>query len=1260
MSFKGNLNFNTPKFTSYASEDSRMGSIGMGSYNVKSLKKVLTNEDTQEEAISTLIDPCTLEDEDKKQNQLDSEAEKLQEAFLGEKADDEGDFGHYYKFNQVNNKYEKTGIKTKISEIATYWDSVQKDPAQLNSNLEYKVLVQDVQNSLEGCIVFIPQYTGEQAEGEEFDFTDTSNQKLFKKTRVYFRSRSRYDDSREMVINGDPKISSVPRRPTGGKYDFARTQSVQLENIDSTSDENKQYGHIGRYSKNVSDKDIPSQNVAAKLRLSYNKALGYFESGTQHVVARLLDDLPAPSLKDVSLDRVDSFKFKDMYDKDGDAFFGGFSTGFAIPMTVHNGNPNTFGPNVIGKKAEYKKEKIRVVNRANASFNIGDIVMCCLIDNEWIVHGFGGSPAELEEVKFTVGKWSFIKMIADSDAYFRDDRWFTSNGNDEYNRFQRQDLYATTMREIFYANLNQHYTDEFPDVNLNYICRLNNLISSTVDEYLADPSLLPGINAEAIEMPDFTPSRRYVQSTIFDQLGDHMGGNNENGNIIGRTNRRVNPDVTNTFGDALADYNTHVPLFWGTVFPDGYNSSKGRKLTTQPQVFEVNGNADFFGTPRLTDVNSNSVSNNCLGSEKTFMFADQRDFSLSQLPAEVGLNAGPSGDFGYPIESISLLAFKESQNEKESVESLGNNTFSKSSKVDTVAAYASYLSDPERLSWISTSGDANASIYDLKPNISTQLDFIPLSFGMVGNADKASTVNNYNGYNTYDMARSVLKEGKRSIAHLWGKMFLREKPLTSQSFNVEAGRDITDSVISEAGFTGSNLPWDKYIKNIAYSQPDATPFYFSDAVGQHGSNTVGIIAARNTFSLNAGGSINFETDFAMGCNGKGGSTLAKNRWQAFGGGIQDMGGGISYNITQWGTRDTRVTAMGHTSLYVQVFDHWPEEQTIYDARYYTPLHFCAGPFNSSATSKTLGSPYTEKWYDQLPSSGYNTGGLAGIDYTRNVDEISYDIDFREPTYGHPKEPTLDNQIIPTLTLIDRYGAVSPRRALRKQSEWRVNTICRGMMVSSEAGFRHERKTIGLSLNWTIVSSGTGFAVGDQIILDATKSIEIAVTEVADQGAIQSISFVDFGKDLIPEDFASSVLLGDETFHGYIGTVKSELGDDATILFNEGMVYKRLQETPYPKQHGSVLNLTPTSQNGENGPIVDRKVSSLTITEPSLDNNYDAFYYHVNDVGHVDMFPFQGGGGAYSFIRGDDSTNNNYYVDQAQAMMQYVSLSVSAT
>ena len=1227
MAFKGILNDHSQKFAIIASEEPKMGVVGMGSYNVKSLTKVLNDKESQKEIVSALVDPCLPGEEEREDTELNGIADSLKKAFIA--ADPEIEM-YYYKFDQTKNKYVKTIFDGELEDLMDYWDKSQKDSAHINTNLTFKTVIIDIRNSLEGCLVFEPEYNG----------------KKFRKSRVFFRNANNYDDSREMVINGDPKIAAIPRRPTGAKYDFARTQHIQLSGIDNTNDDNKQYGHIGRYRKNSNNAEIADQSVVSKLRLSYNKGLGYFESGTQSVIARLLSDLPAPGLKDIDLDTPDGIKFSQMYDVEGKAFFGGFTTGFALPLTVHNGNPNTFGPNVIGNKDEYKKERIRVVNRANASFNAGDVVMCSLIDNEWIVQGFGGSPAELEQITFSVGKWSFIKMIANSDAYFRDNRWFTSNGDSAYNRFQREDVYSTIMREKFYYDLNSHYADNatlsLGGVNdIPLLAKLNHSVVYNVDDILADETVLD--NLPSVEDPDFIPSRRYVQSTAFDQLGSHMGGNNSLGNIFGRTNRRVNPDTASS--ESFAEYATNVPLFWGPVFPEGFNSSRGRKILTNPKTFQANGVDGFFGASRLLDINSNSNANNRHKSEATYMFADQRDFALSQLPAEVGLNASPSGEYGYPIESISLLANKESENEE-----------------NFPLVYKNYFLDSGRLSWLSEQDKKNTPIYDIKPNKSTELDFIPLSFAMAGNADKASTVRNYNGYNTFDMARSVLQEDLSNTPHLWGNMFERESEFTDHDFVAKEGRDITAAVIAEAGFTGGeNLPWDKYIINQAFNQPDATPFYFSE--GEKGSNTVGIIAARNTFSLSAGGTVTFETDFNIGVNGKSGSTLARSSFSLLAGGFQSNGGGVSYSIPQFGTRDTRTVAMGHTSLYVQVFDHWPEAQTIYDARYYSPLHFCAGTFETIAKSNSRGTPYTEEWNESLPASGYNTAGLANLDYTRNVDKEEHDIDFRVPTYGHPINTSVDNTIIPLGVKIDRYGSVEPRQALRKQDEWRVNTICRGMMVSSEGGFKYFRRTIGLDESSSVITaSGTGFTVGDNIVLDESKSIKIIVTEIGEGGALRSFSLLDKGKDLFPVDFSTSVLLegDDEKSFGYLASARPEEGNDATILFRNGIIYDRIEETDYAKQHGTVQNLTPSSQDGKEGPIIDRKSTNITINDPSSDDQYDAFYYHVNDVGHVDLFNTFGGGGPYGFVKQDSSTNNNYYVDQSQGLLQYVSLNINSS
>lgn len=1245
MAFKGILNDHSQKFAIIASEDPRMGLVGMGSYNVKSLTKVLNDKESQKEIVSALVDPCLPGEEERENTELQTIADNLKKAFI---ADDPEIEMYYYKFDQTKNKYVKTIFDDKLEDLMDYWDKSQKDSAHINTNLTFKTVTIDIRNSLEGCLVFKPKY----------------NSKTFRKSRVFFRSANNYDDSREMVINGDPKIAAIPRRPTGAKYDFARTQHIQLSGIDNTNDDNKQYGHIGRYRKNSNNSEIADQSVVSKLRLSYNKGLGYFESGTQSVIARLLSDLPAPGLKDINLDAPDGIKFSEMYDEAGKAFFGGFTTGFALPLTVHNGNPNTFGPNVIGNKDEYKKERIRVVNRANASFNTGDVVMCSLIDNEWIVQGFGGSPAEPEKVTFSVGKWSFIKMIADSDAYFRDETWYASSGDSANNRYYRQDTYGTQLREQFYYDLNnKHSTDTSLVIdelnNITLISKLNATLTFTAEDILDDPTnvIISGIADLDLINPEITPSRRYVQSTIFDQLGQHMGGNNELGNIVGRTNWRVNPDTTNSFGLNLAEYATEVPLFWGPVFPDGYNTSQVRKLLTQIPISIPVGNDGFFGPPRALDINSNSAVNNTHGNPKTYMFADQTDFSLSQLPAEVGLNASPNGDYGYPIEGISLLSFVESENEG-----------------DLVNTFKSYLNHESRLSWLASSGD-NGSVYDLKPNTNTQLDFIPLSFAMAGNADKASTITEYQGYNTFDMARSILSSGLANTPHLWGNMFEREQNLTSHDFVTRPGQDITQSVINQAGSSSfQNLPWDKYIQNRAYNGPDATPFFFSESVSTNrGANLVGIVAARNTFGMNTGGTITFETDYYIGVNGKNSVTGSAGNISiiptippiTFG-----TGPTIStFGVVQWGTRDTRPMAMGHTSLYVKVFDHWPEEQTIYDARYYTPLYFCAGTVGSSPSGQEIeADEYAGVWDVNLPASGYNTGELSNINYPRSIDTIEYDIDFRVPTYGNPIDDEIDNEIIPSDIKIDRYGSAAPRQALRPQEEWRVNTICRGMMLSPEGGFKYYRRTIGLdplvSGNIVKIDGGTGFAVDDEIVVDSDKSIKITVKSVGEDGEIEEFSFKDKGKDLFTTSFNNIYTPTDsdgqplDPLYGYLLTIPSEAGRNASYMVGSGIVYDRIEETDYPKQHGSMLTLTPASQDGSSGPIFGTKSSSITITEPSTDGQYDAFYYHVNDVTHVDLFGALGGSPIYNFKR--QGTNREYYVDQSNGNLQRVGLNISAT
>jgi hypothetical protein len=1250
MAFKGILNDNTTKFALIVNEDARMGSIGMGSYNKKTLTKILKGADTQKDAVAALVDPCLTGKEGEDQASLDSKADELIKAFSGENADD----AHYFKFDQATKKYKYESIEgTELQDLMKHWDDGQKNPEKLAQDEEKTETINEVKNSLEGCIVFTP--TGEQN---------------FRKSRVYFRDISKSDDSRNMIINGDPKIAAVPRRTTGAKYDFARSHNVQKKGlVDDDGNETDGFPQIGRYSNSSANKEISDQAVAAKMRMVYNKSLGYFESGTQTIMARLIDDLSAPTLKDIDLSAVDSLKFEDMYKEGGKGYFGGFETAFALPLNVQNGNPHTYGPNVIGKSDEFKKEKIRVVNRFPVAFANGDLVLCSLIENEWIVHPIGGSEVELEEVAFTVGKWSFTKMIADSDAYFKDDRWYQSSEDDTtHQQYLRHDTYGTFMREQFYHDLGTNHSDDtaFADDEnpLTKITKMNSLIVHTIEELKADPSIVDGLALP--NDPDVQPSTRYVQATSFDMVGAHMGGNNSHGNIIGRTNRVVNTDAGT--GNEVAEYNNEVPLFWGPVFDGGYNSSQCRKLLNQKPPFSPSGNFEFFGASQALNINDKSDANNALRKTGQYMFNDSRDFSFLQVPADIATNATLGGEYGSPIEHISLLASLE-----------------KSNRDDMVKAYASFLSSEKRFSALVDS--TGKSIFDLKANTSTEITFVPLSFHMGGNADQASKELVRQTYNTYAGARSFLRDSFKDVDHLWGNMFDREKSLTSHTFTAETGGiDGDDEIVVGT----PNLPYNRYIKKLAHRMPDNTPFFYSDSVSRsRGANLVGITAARNTFGMGEGGAITFTTAFMMGCNGKSGSSVGNITWKSSGRGEDGrmfQSGGISYDIPQWGTRDTGETAMGHTSLYVKVYDHWPQEQTIFDARYFCPLFFCAGPYNTVAAFKELaGSDSDEDTtaisnWDASNTDEYNTAVLANLDYARKVDKIEYDEDFRIPTYGNPKDSSIDNTAVEAGNIIDRFGCVSPRQALRKPSEYKVNTVCRGMMLSPEGGFRHYKRTIGVTagdLNTgantetiRIVTAGTNFFVDDEIVIDQDRSVKIKVTETDTDGGIVSISLLDQGKDFHPLDFNTSVAKeppeteeGEdppevENDHGVIISVPSADGSDASILFMLGQVYDRISETNYPKQQGSLIKLTPASQPGDQGPISGSKSGSISIQKPNSNNLYDAYYYHVNDITHVDSFPFQSGGAGISFKR--NGANNENVVDQSQAVMQFVTLNISAT
>lgn len=1114
--FKGLLKYNQSNYHVFTTKDVRAENLGISAYSKDSLSEYLDDKSVTDKDCNCVF--------------------SQQKADLKNKLLNGSDDKYYITFDSAQNKYVKKDVDKNLAELIQVHDNSQIDLSQQQDE-DTLNLIKEIQQSLHGCVHFFP-------------FDDDVEY------RLYFQDRNWRNNARVLGINGDPVITSVPRKATGRKYHFGITESQKEEN------------NIGSYKVQdkkdfIIDNEDYTAKVNSKIRLSYNDALGYFESGTQVIIAKLLADLDAASLSELDFDTLEGADSADIYDPNSNNYTSQFATSVAMPMSVHNGNPYTFGPNIIDKDT-FRKEKIRVVNRSPIPFKKNDTVLCLLIDNEWIVQGFGGD-AQLEPAGIKLGRWSFTKLLANSDTYCKDDRFVT---DDQYFAGVYQDSYVAQMREKFYRHLNANYFDSLSYNGLNdvaTISRINASFISSID------NLDPSVAEFPADGSDFIPSKGYIQCSSFDLMGTIAGGNNPLGNIIGRTNMYVG---NNTANAGVAEMAVDLGLFWGPVFTDGFNSAKVLNIKGQSVNATYNGIPGFFGGEGAVNV-TGSTDAAVLGG----MFEDQNDFNFYQLPADAGTNAGPDGVNGRPIESLTLLSKLEQG-------SLG----------DFVSVYNQFRSSDQRYSWISK--ENGESLFDLEPVNKGSLSFIPMSFSMAEDWEVAEG--------------QTFAEGS-----VFQGMFARESSITGRSFApTDAGYDPDEEVpASETRRSDNVLPWDIQILQKPAQNKGSNhlrKFYGNDIRGEDydGANFVSITACKNTVRIGGGASVAFNTVYNFGLPAwttVTGGQVTPPTILPIGGGIA-FGGGTNairtYGFPQWGNSNSAVDQFDATSLKAAMYDHWPEEDMIYDARYFAPLHFNPGLVGSEVNTVTL-------------DEGEVGSGPDDSRYERSADVLSYSVDFRVPTYRDATGGD-DNAVVPLGVLVDRDGVGG--KNLRPFDEWRVNPVCRGMMVSDTHGFRYFKRAIGLNTNYTVLAGGTGFSVGQEVELKNGAIIKIV--SASDQGTIssESIEIVDPGEGFLPSSFESSETNPDdenETLYGYKATLAS-IGDSAVVLFHDGIVYDRLLETPYPVKHGSV-NCVPRS-NGEDGVVSGSQSSTIGVTTPNSSNQYDIFLFYYSDVGHVDLLP----------------------------------------
>lgn len=1116
------------------------------------------------------------------------------------------------KFNSTTKEYELkqgdeifqtdngTSVATSLDDLLSQHNVSEWGITTTSDDL--KQVIKNIQSSYSGCITFKPSFTAT---------VGTLSQTRTPLVRLYLKSKNNSDKSRVLALNNPPIISAVPKRPTGATYGWQGTQDKP----------------VGVYQKpSEGGNSNPMNTVAAPMRLTYNSNIGEWESGTQQMLARLLTDIDPAPLKPIP-DDVDGIEPEDFYTSGSDYDFSQFTVGKALPLSLENANPHKCGPNMTAiAGGQNKKEKIQVVNRSPRSYKKGDVVMCSHIDGEWIIQGFDAGTVTTPQAGIKIGKWSFTKLLANSDVFFKDDRCFTSGGTQpQFNSNISPDRYETLCRKKFYAHMYTGGGDgaapPITNINIKLLSELNDL-NRIAKLNLYTPSSKPDLpyyvfdkidETAALASPlvtkqdyDFQPSKKYVQATVFDQLGTHMGGLRDY-NLIGRTNAYTAP---NGGADNLFNDQSQIPHFWGPVFPDGYSSQQTEKLKTPRAMISLAGSprlgyANDYGASSLvsanagTDVLSVSPAKNKTLDNTNFMFSDTKDGNLLQLPAEVGTNGSLSGNYASPIEPLVTLMSIENE-------------------PNVIDGYASYLNNRSRYIWLANAADSG-DIYGFSPVQPARIQFSPLQLELAAHA--------------YTETNPIGQGAGSKYASLKNQFYSYLDPSVDKGIENGTWGDL----LARTNNYFPNMGPDTFINGDGpLGGPDLLPDSDSSS-GDEKSNFVGIIASKNKFA--AKNSITFTTKQYFG--------LPKVRQAAGGqsGGISiiPIAGGIAfvgannpsftYGYPQWGSSEDKYDSFGTTALHVRVFDQWPDEQTIYDPRYFGVLHFNPLRMGGIVKSNTVDAGISFNDSSWTPASGINN-----VKYQRLVDKIEdASVDFRIPTYAEPRDSSVDNTPIPVGSIVTKDGVQaqegfgSNRIAMRNPSEWRVNPIRRGQLLT-KGGFRYYKRVIGVDPNVTstlIASRGKDFTVG-QKITNADKKIEIQISTINSEGGITAFAVNDKGEGLSVTDFKTSQKIKPDatsieyTTNGYKINISGQNGDSgsgAALVFRQGLVYDKLQYDPCPLEStSSPSRLSMSSSRGEK---VSEGEFTATVALSSVNNSsgkYDAFYFFHNDILHTVLSP----------------------------------------
>ena len=1104
----------------------------------------------------------------------------------------------YKKFNKATSTYSNVTIAfSTIISLIKYHEKEKEDGTSTPET--NRKIIRDIQNSLHGGIVAL----------------DNDDKVIVK---IIFKPGNK-SYGRVPAKTSLPIIADVPRTPAGTPFSPGKSSDYQQKLVDG-EDEN-----IGVYIKPNTEANTPEKDdiVAGKLALTYDDATGTWSVQNQ-MMAIALDDIPAAN---VSL-APEALSIANGSVTPRDALQGsqaenplknyvGFTTGRAMPVYPHKGNPHFYGPKFFKCDDVATTEVVRVVNRFPKGIAKGTLLMLHKINGEWI-------PTILDstDIKPIVkAKWEIHQFVANSDCFFKDYRYYDGKlpstnsidngaiiGDSDYQDTITSSKYIEQVRAYYY----DYGGDDFKKGN-------NNPYSKQLDpetRTVALGSIYEGLN---IKTGNFLISDLYLQVSNFFFVDAYLGGIGSK-TLYSQTNVLA-PDA---YYDNFRGYDEGqytYPFIFGCTFPDGYTADSTSKLTNAVNGVNytiVGSLSHYFGGATLDLLSTVAGGQGYLPTSTEGFLAlsatpttDQSlisiedgkvlDTNFYQLPADIGCHASPDGENGSPITDFSSLTGVANYSVLEQMLDNRSCLLSSDEGVDEIYDFRPVnpklitfnCLQPELLAADKTSLHNALSEAEGAPirynvgDIAYQIDFDPL----------ASVGSDWTGVNLYKRARTFINH----TANIWPG-FINDY-WQRNTVAAAIGEDYTDDDDDSppAVYSGGLQDILPICKPLASEYPyaTATPWDipntydpgkkrfnpWADGDGNGGSFTVGIIGAKTTVSSD--GVIGFQTFQNIGLGGyKFGSFVSSTPFST--GGISFITAGYgtitvtkdASTILQYGGQD-RENSFGSANLFVQCYDAWPADQTIFDSRYNAVMHFNPKQDTSLAPLELIHEGIDEPDYGQIYDGNFVKP------WERQKDRIRSPVEYRVPTegggagYSEMAEGTL----------------VNGQTKMYPEDEWIVKTDRNRKLLP----YFYYKTVIGANNNTaSIKNRGEDVKVDD--ILSGAKNTKIKVTNVTDDGELATGGFIwlDYGEGFLPTDFADSSIYDINFDKGVV------IGISSAKVWERPMIDKGPA-----KQFDSTRISSPSNRGQTAG--AQGKQSNLTIPNPNASKLYDLFFFFQNDI-----------------------------------------------